>query len=140
MELATALEFAKSRREGILTTLRVDGRAQLSNIFYRLGDDGLFRISVTDTRAKTRNLRRDPRAALHVGGDNFWAYVVLDATAELSAVAAHVDDAVVDELVEMYRSFVGEHPNWGEFRRDMVADERLVLRLFPTSAYGQIDR
>ena len=93
MELATALEFAKSRREGILTTLRVDGRAQLSNIFYRLGDDGLFRISVTDTRAKTRNLRRDPRAALHVGGDNFWAYVVLDATAELSAVAAHVDDA-----------------------------------------------
>jgi PPOX class probable F420-dependent enzyme len=140
MELATALEFAKSRREGILTTLRVDGRAQLSNIFYRLGDDGLFRISVTDTRAKTRNLRRDPRAALHVGGDNFWAYVVLDATAELSAVAAHVDDAVVDELVEMYRSFVGEHPNWGEFRRDMVADQRLVLRLFPTSAYGQIDR
>jgi len=136
MELATALEFAKSRREGILTTLRVDGRAQLSNIFYRLGDDGLFRISVTDTRAKTRNLRRDPRAALHVGGDNFWAYVVLDATAELSAVAAHVDDAVVDELVEMYRSFVGEHPNWGEFRRDMVADQRLVLRLFPTSAYG----
>ena len=140
MELATALEFAKSRREGILTTLRVAGRAQLSNIFYRLGDDGLFRISVTDTRAKTRNLRRDPRAALHVGGDNFWAYVVLDATAELSAVAAHVDDAVVDELVEMYRSFVGEHPNWGEFRRDMVADQRLVLRLFPTSAYGQIDR
>ena len=140
MELATALEFANSRREGILTTLRVDGRAQLSNIFYRLGDDGLFRISVTDTRAKTRNLRRDPRAALHVGGDNFWAYVVLDATAELSAVAAHVDDAVVDELVEMYRSFVGEHPNWGEFRRDMVADQRLVLRLFPTSAYGQIDR
>ena len=103
MELATALEFAKSRREGILTTLRVDGRAQLSNIFYRLGDDGLFRISVTDTRAKTRNLRRDPRAALHVGGDNFWAYVVLDATAERSAVAAHVDDAVVDEVVEMYR-------------------------------------
>ncbi len=75
-----------------------------------------------------------------MGGDNFWAYVVLDATAELSAVAAHVDDAVVDELVEMYRSFVGEHPNWGEFRRDMVADQRLVLRLFPTSAYGQIDR
>jgi len=71
-----------------------------------------------------------------VGGDNFWAYVVLDATAELSAVAAHVDDAVVDELVEMYRSFVGEHPNWGEFRRTWCRPAPRAATL-PDQRYGR---
>jgi hypothetical protein len=52
-----------------------------------LGDD-VVRISVTDSRAKTKNLRRDSRASLYVVGDDFWSYVVLDGTAELTPVAA----------------------------------------------------
>jgi len=64
LELAEALEFAGSRKEGVLTTIRRNGRPQLSNILYLL-EDGVFRISVTDERAKTRNLRRDFRASLY---------------------------------------------------------------------------
>ena len=84
MDLTDALAFARTRREGALVTLKRDGRAQLSNILYLFGEDGVIRISVTNSRAKTANLRRDPRASLYVPGDTFWAYVVLDATAELS--------------------------------------------------------
>jgi hypothetical protein len=43
---------------------------------------------------------------------------------------------VVDELVEIYRAIVGEHPDWDEFRAAMVTDRRLVLRIRVTHAYG----
>jgi PPOX class probable F420-dependent enzyme len=138
MDLAVALEFVAARRRGVLVTLRSDGRPQLSNIFYLAGPDGSIRVSVTDDRAKTVNLRRDPRAQLYVTRDDFFAYVVLDGTASLSPVAGEVDDPVVDELVDMYRLGSGEHPDWDEFRRTMVADGRLVLTLSPSSAYGML--
>jgi PPOX class probable F420-dependent enzyme len=136
VELAAALDFARNRHQGVLVTLRRDGRPQLSNIAYALGDDGVARISVTDDRAKTKNLRRDARASLYIPGDNFWAYVVLDGTAEVTPVAASPDDATVDELVEVYRAVQGEHPDWDDFRRAMVADRRLVTRVRIDHAYG----
>ena len=107
---------------------------------YWLPDDGIIRISATDGRAKTANLRRDARASLHVTSDDFWSYVVIEAQAEVTAVAASPDDAVVDELVEYYRALSGEHPDWDDYRRTMVADRRLVLRLRPERAYGMTSR
>ena len=138
MELTDALSFARERRQGVLTTIRSSGRPQLSNIVYSLGDDDVARISVTDSRAKTTNIRRDPRASLYVAGDDFWSYVVLDGTAELSPVAADPADETVDELVALYRAVFGEHTDWDEYRRDMVADGRLVVRLHFDHAYGMV--
>jgi len=138
MELADALSFVRGRRHGVVTTIRSSGRPQLSNIVYALGDDDVARISVTDSRAKTTNLRRDPRASLYVVGDDFWSYAVLDATAELTPVANEPADQTVDELVAVYRAVAGEHPDWGEFRRDMVAEGRLVVRLHFDHAYGMV--
>ena len=136
MDLTRALELAGGQQLGVLTTLKQDGRPQLSNIAYGVGDDGLVRISVTDDRAKTRNLRRDPRASLYVGRKDGWAYLVLEGTAELSAVAAAPDDEAVEELVALYTKLQGDHPDWDEYRRAMVKDRRLVVRLRPERAYG----
>lgn len=139
MELGQALEFARTRHQGVLVTRRPDGRPHLSNLAYSFGDSGVARISVTATRVKTRNLRADPTTSLYVPGDSFWAYVVLDGTAELSEVAADPHDATVDELVEVYREVTGgDHPDWEEFRAAMVADERLVVRFRPERSYGQL--
>ena len=102
------------------------------------GPDHTARISVTDSRAKTVNLRRDPRGSLHVTSEDFWSYVVLDGTVGLSAVAGRPDDPVVEELVEMYRLAQGEHPDWDEFRHAMVDQGRLVATLSATHAYGQV--
>jgi PPOX class probable F420-dependent enzyme len=138
MELDAALDFIRSRQNGVLATLKRDGRPQLSNITYSLGADGVVRISVTDGRAKTANIRRDQRVSLHVSQEDFWAYVVVEADAELSPVSAAPDDATVDELVEYYRAAAGEHPDWDEYRKVMVAEGRLVVRLRPTGAYGML--
>jgi PPOX class probable F420-dependent enzyme len=136
MDLTDALEFIRGRKQGVLVTIRSNGRPQLSNILYLLGDDGVMRISVTDDRAKTKNLRRDPRASLYVLGDNFWAYVVMEAQAELMPVAADPHDATVEALVDYYREAMGEHPDWDDYRAAMVNDKRLIVMLRPERAYG----
>ena len=138
LSLDDAGTFVARHSQGVLVTLRRDGRPQLSNILYVPGPSGAVRISVTDGRAKTNNLRRDPRASLHVTSPDFWSYVVLDGTVALSPVAARPDDTVVGELVDMYRLARGEHPDWEEFRQVMVAEGRLVATLTPTYAYGQV--
>lgn len=140
MELSEALDFMRERHHGVLTTNKRDGRPQLSNVTYVVGDDDTIRISVTDSRAKTKNLRRDPRASLHVAQSDFWAYAVVECDVELMPVAADRGDDTVEALVEYYRSVMGEHGDWDEYRRTMVADRRLLLRLTPVHAYGMLSR
>jgi PPOX class probable F420-dependent enzyme len=126
-----------SRHTGVLATIKRDGRPQLSNVSYTLDRErGLIRISITAGRAKTANLRRDPRASFHVSTADGWAYVVVESTAELSPVATDPRDATVEELIDMFRKIQGEHPDWDDYRRAMVADRRLVLRLPIERMYG----
>lgn len=140
MELSEALDFMRERHHGVLTTTKRDGRPQLSNVTYVVGDDDRIRISVTDSRAKTNNLRRDPRASLHVAQSDFWAYAVVECDVELTPVAAEPDDPTADALVDYYRSVMGEHGDWDEYRRTMVDDGRLLVVLGPTHAYGMLSR
>ena len=135
MELADAVSFATSNRRSVLITLRRDGRPQSSNVMHVVRG-GTIEISVTDDRAKTRNARRDPRVSLHISAPDFWSYVVVDGTAETMPVARRTDDETVEALVRYYREAAGEHPDWDEFRRVMVAEQRLLLRITPQRAYG----
>ena len=115
---------------GVLATIRRDGRPQLSNVTHYFDTTtNKILISITDGRAKTRNLRRDPRATYHVSSADGWSYAVAEGTAELSAVAKDPHDNAVEELVDLYRKVRGEHPDWDEYRAAMVADQRLVLRI-----------
>lgn len=136
MDLTEAIAFVKDRRQGVLITIAANGRPQISNIMFVPGEGNTLRISVTDDRAKTRNLRRDPRASLYVLGDNFWQWTVIEGEADLSPVAADPHDATVDALVEYYKIGQGEHPDWEEYRAAMVSDRRLVITLRPERAYG----
>lgn len=122
----------------MLVTIRANGRPQLSNVGLVVSGDGLIRISITADRAKYKNLLREPWAALHVARDDFFAYSVIEAGAELSPIASQPDDEVVDELVAIYRAVAGEHHDWDDFRRAMVNERRVVLRLAPTRAYGML--
>ena len=133
------LAFVAGHRWGVLATIKGDGRPQLSNVGYSYDAEAqLVRVSVTDSRAKTRNLRADPRVTLHVASKDFWTWVAIEGTAELTPVAADPNDDTVEELVTYYRGINGEHPDWDEYRAAMVADRRLVVRFRPEHAYGQL--
>jgi PPOX class probable F420-dependent enzyme len=138
MELDRALDAARARKESVLVTLRRDGRPQLSNVIHAVDEHGTLRVSTTADRAKYANLRRQPWAAVHINGESFWSYVVLECDVELSGVAATPDDPTVEELVELYRTLSGEHDDWEDYRAAMVRDRRLVVRLSPTRAYGAL--
>ncbi|HEY3747686.1 MAG TPA: PPOX class F420-dependent oxidoreductase [Pseudonocardiaceae bacterium] len=120
-----------------LVTLKRDGRPQLSNIGYAYDKAaGLIRISITETRAKTKNLRRDPRASLYLTTPNLRAYLVVEGTVELTPVTTAPDDATADALVDLYRTLAGEHPDWAEYRAAMVAEQRLVALFTVERTYG----
>jgi len=131
------LAFVAEHTWGVLATIKRDGRPQMSNVGYSY-DDGLIRVSVTADRAKTRNLEADPRVTLHVASRDFWTWVAVEGTAELTPVAADPYDATVEELMTYYRGISGEHENWDEYRAAMVADHRLVVRFRPERTYGQL--
>lgn len=120
---------------GVLVTIKRDGRPQLSNVTY-LYDGERIRVSLTDGRAKTKNLRRDPRASLYVNGPGGRSYVVLEGKAELTPVAVDEHDDTVEQLVAYYREASGEHPDWDDYRRAMVADKRLLFTMRVEHSYG----
>jgi PPOX class probable F420-dependent enzyme len=131
------LALLREQRTGVLVTVKKDGRPQLSNVSFTFDDaTRTIRISATDDRAKTRNLRRDPRASFYVATPDMGSYLVAEGDAELTPVATDPHDATVEELIEVYRAIVGEHPDWDDYRAAMVADRRLVISLRADRAYG----
>ncbi|MGY1733241.1 PPOX class F420-dependent oxidoreductase [Geodermatophilus sp. SYSU D01045] len=133
------LAFVAEHQMGVLATVKRDGRPQVSNVGYSYDpEQRLFRVSVTADRAKTRNLQADPRVTLHVTSRDFWSWVAVEGTAELTPVAADPHDATVEELVTYYRGVSEEHEDWDDYRRAMVAERRLVVRFTPEHTYGQL--
>lgn len=122
---------------GVLATIKRDGRPQLSNVSYHFDSrEVAIKVSVTEPRAKTRNLRRDPRASIHVASDDGWSYAVAEGDATLTPPAAAPDDDTVEALIALYRNISGEHPDWDDYRRAMVDDRRVVLMLPVAHLYG----
>ena len=122
---------------GVLATVKKDGRPQLSNVSYWFDARRVaLQVSVTEPRAKTRNLRRDPRASLLVSSDDGWSYAVAEGDAALSPPAADPGDETVESLITLYRNVAGEHPDWDDYRRAMVTDRRVLLRMPISHLYG----
>ena len=139
MSESALLALLGSSANGVLTTIKRDGRPQLSNITYGFESaPPTVGVSITDGRAKTANLRRDSRVSLHVTRPDFGAWVVAEGDARLSAPAREVHDATVDELVALYRGIRGEHPDWDEYREAMVAQVRVAMSFVVTHVYGQV--
>src|ERR1700682_748830 len=62
---------------GVLATIKRDGRPQLSNVSYHFDPRNLvIQVSITEPRAKTRNLRRAPRDQGLVSSDGGYSDAV----------------------------------------------------------------
>ena len=121
------LDFVRSRHHMLLITYRRDGSAQVSPVTGGVDSAGRIVISSYPERAKTANLRRDPRAGVLVLSDDFGgAWVQMDGSAEVLDVPE-----AVEPLVEYFRSISGEHPDWDEYREAMVAQGKCVIRVTP---------
>ncbi|MEV0853267.1 PPOX class F420-dependent oxidoreductase [Nocardia fluminea] len=124
-------------RIGILATIKSDGRPQLSPVtpFYDRAA-GIIYVSMTEGRAKTVNLRRDPRAALEVTSADGWSWATAEGTATLTGPGTDPNGPEVEALVDYYRAAAGEHPDWTEYREVMVSDRRVLMALSVEHVYG----
>ena len=129
-------QLVAGERQGVLATVAGDGRPQLSNVLYVAdAGGGVVRMPTTAGRVKARNLARDPRAALHVAGRDFWHYAVAEGSATLSAVASASGDEACRELLAVHSALYGElDPD--AFYPEMIAAGRLIVRLWVIHLYG----
>jgi PPOX class probable F420-dependent enzyme len=124
-------------RLGVLATIKADGRPQLSPVtpFYDQ-EAGVIYVSMTEGRAKTANLRRDPRATLEVTAPDGWAWATAEGTATLTGPGTDPHGPEVEALVDYYRRAAGEHPDWDEYRSVMVSDRRVLMTMTVDHVYG----
>jgi PPOX class probable F420-dependent enzyme len=131
------LALLAESRLGVLATIRSDGRPQLSPVlpFYDR-PAGVLYVSMTEGRAKTANLRRDPRAALEVTRPDGRAWATAEGVVTLVGPGADPHGPEIQALVDYYRAAAGEHPDWDEYRSVMVADRRVLMRMAVDHVYG----
>ncbi|MDL9938824.1 PPOX class F420-dependent oxidoreductase [Gordonia sp. ABSL1-1] len=130
-------DLLATTRIGVLATIRGNGLPQLSPVtqFYDRAHDEIL-VSMTEGRAKTANLRREPRAALEVTGPDGYSWATAEGTVSLAGPGTDPHGPEVDALVDYYRRAAGEHPDWEEYRSVMVADRRVLMTLRVTHVYG----
>jgi PPOX class probable F420-dependent enzyme len=125
-------------RLGVLATIKSSGLPQLSPVapFYD-AEAGTLQVSMTEGRAKTANLRRDPRAALEVTSSDGRAWAVAEGPVTLVGPGTDPHGPEVEALVSYYRSAAGKHPDWDEYRAAMVADRRVLMTMTVERVYGE---
>ncbi|GAA1799838.1 PPOX class F420-dependent oxidoreductase [Agromyces neolithicus] len=121
--LLTAQQF------GVLATLKRDGQPHLTTMLFIWDPaERVARFSTTSDRLKAKHLRHDPRATLHVSGDDHWSYAAVEGRAEVSPPTTEPGDATGLELLSMVPAAARpEDPS--SFLADAVTEGRVVLRL-----------
>ncbi|MFI2114167.1 TIGR03618 family F420-dependent PPOX class oxidoreductase [Streptomyces rubiginosohelvolus] len=121
---------------GTLATNKRSGHPHLTTMVYSWDPEArIVRLSTTADRVKTKHLRRDPRAALHVPGGDVWSFAVAEGEAEVSGSTTEPGDAVGRELLAMIPE-AGRPEDEAAFFEELVAERRVVIRLKVDRLYG----
>ena len=124
MELERAREFMRANHHGVLANRR-QGGIQQSPVLVTVDGEGRAIISSRETAYKVRNLRRDPWAQLCVFTDRFFGeWIWAEGTAEIVSLP----DAM-EPLIDYYKRFPGENPDWDEYRERMRRERRVLVRI-----------
>ena len=120
----------------MLATIKRDGRPQLSNVAYHFDPRAVaIQVSITEPLAKTRNLRRDPRAAIVVDDERPpFSYVRVDGVCEID----EDPDAMLEWATRIGGRYMGSERGEEYGRRNAVPPEMLV-RVTPTKVVAMRD-
>ena len=126
--------FLEHHHGAIQSTLKKDGTPHLVRVGIGLVDGKLW-SSATQTRVRTKHLRRDPRSTLFVLGENPWKWLGLETTVTI----LDGPDAVYQNLA-LYRVIAGKDPDdIDEYRAAMINDQRIIYEFDIERAYGQYE-
>jgi PPOX class probable F420-dependent enzyme len=125
MELERAREFIRRHHRAVLANKRPSGGIQQTPVITTIDGEGRAIISSRETAYKVKNLRRDPWAQLCVFADSFygeWIY------AEGDAAIVSLPEAM-EPLIDYYKRFPDENPDWDEYAERMRREQRVLIRI-----------
>jgi PPOX class probable F420-dependent enzyme len=109
----------------VLATRRGDGGIQQSPVLVNVDGEGRAIISSRETAYKVHNLRRHPWAQLCVFTDRFFGkWIYAEGTAEVLSLPE-----AMDPLIDYYKRFPDENPDWDEYRERMHREKRVLVRI-----------
>jgi PPOX class probable F420-dependent enzyme len=125
MDLDRARDFVRVNHRGVLATRRPDGSIQQTPVLAAIDDEGRVIISTRETAYKTRYLRRDPWAQVCVVTDRFFGeWVFVEGQAEVVSLPE-----AMEPLIDYYKRFPGENPDWDDYRERMRREQRVLVRI-----------
>lgn len=125
MDTEAARDFIRENHRGVLATRRSDGGIQQSPIIASVDDAGRVMISTRETAYKTRNLRREPWAQACMFTDAFFGpWIFVEGAAEVVSLPE-----AMELLIDYYKRFPGENPDWDEYRERMERERRVLVRI-----------
>lgn len=125
MDLEEARAFIREHHRGVLATRRADGGVQQSPVLMNVDGEGRGIISSRETAYKVRNLRRDPWTQVCVFTDRFFGqWLFVEGHAEVLSLPA-----AMDPLIDYYKRFPDENPDWDDYRARMEHERRVLIRI-----------
>jgi len=130
-------QFIHDNPQGVLTSFRKNGMPQLSIVTVYPRDGGVG-ISITETRAKFKNLLRDPRCSVLVSHADWWSgFLVFEGRAQM----VHSGNADAEALKQARRHIYSattrrRSPDWETYDRLTEGDKRVAVIVRPDHIYG----
>ena len=124
-------KFLEKNHSAVMATIKPDGAPHVARVAIGLVDGKLW-SSGTQTRRRTKYLRRDNRATLMVLDlSTPYRWVGLETTVDI------LEDNAVDDNLALYRVLAGEPDDLQEYREAMVTEQRLIYQFNIQHSYGQ---
>lgn len=124
MELEAAREFMRRNNRAVLANRRPGG-IQQSPVLVTVDDEGRAIISSRETAYKVKNLRRDPWAQVCVFTKRFFGeWIYAEGRAEIVSLPE-----AMDPLIDYYKRFPDDNPDWDEYRERMRREQRVLIRI-----------
>lgn len=126
------MKYLEQYHDAVQTTIKKDGAPHVARVGVGLVDGKLWSSS-TNTRVRTKHLRRDPRCTLMILGGTRWEWLGLDTEVEI------IDDGdgTIAENLALYRKLAGKDPDdMADYERGMRDEQRIVYEFHIKRAYG----
>jgi PPOX class probable F420-dependent enzyme len=130
-------QFLHDNPQGVLTSFRRNGMPQLSIVTVYPRDGGVG-ISITETRAKFKNLLRDPRCSVLVSHVDWWSgFPRVRGPGRARSLRQHRPEALRMARRHIFSATTRRRSaDWEQYDRITAADKRVAMVVRPDHIYG----
>ncbi len=130
-------QFIADSPQGVLTTYRRNGKAQMSIVTVRPHERGIA-VSFAEDRIKFKNLLRNQDCSILISTEDWWSgFIVIDGTAEITWSGNTAPEALRLARRDVYSATTRRRvDDWDAYDERVEADKRVALIISPAHMYG----